>query len=300
MVYDSESNMVILLAGEPNTSTFWHDTWSYDTESNTWAELEPLVDDFGTFAYDLEADRVIGYMNTKGKLAGIGKTLAYDFNTGSRVDLENDGTPIGYLGAQLAYDSESDRIILYGGYRFSENRIIDETWAFDYNSNTWIKMNPNINPPGRNFHSMVYIPTIDRVLMFGGDVPGPTEHATWLYDFNQDTWEKLEIEGAPIIRHYTSMVYIDSLDRVILFGGEANVPESKINDMWAFDPHEKTWTELKPEQVPSARGWHAMTYDSAADKIILFGGGSDRRFFTNETWVYDPQTNIWTDMTPGH
>ena len=55
---------------------------------------------------------------------------------------------------------------------------------------------------------------------------------------------------------------------------------------------------MTSDTAPSERAWHAMAYDSAADKIVLFGGGPDKLNPTDETWIYDPQTNEWTDMTP--
>ncbi len=54
------------------------------------------------------------------------------------------------------------------------------------------------------------------------------------------------------------------------------------------------WTNMNPATKPSARQRHAMAYDSANQKIVLFGGsvGGD------ETWVYDLAGNTWTNMNP--
>ncbi|NIV12839.1 MAG: hypothetical protein GWN62_16630, partial [Aliifodinibius sp.] len=45
---------------------------------------------------------------------------------------------------------------------------------------------------------------------------------------------------------------------------------------------------------------HAMAYDSNADKIVLFGGSDVNGDEINDTWIYDPQTNTWTEMTPSN
>ena len=45
-----------------------------------------------------------------------------------------------------------------------------------------------------------------------------------------------------------------------------------------------------------------MAYSSAADKIVLFGGvisASFPDFTSHETWIFDPDTNEWTNVTPG-
>ncbi len=45
---------------------------------------------------------------------------------------------------------------------------------------------------------------------------------------------------------------------------------------------------------PSARYGPAMAYISKSDKLVLFGGSAGG----DETWIYDPPTNIWTKMNP--
>jgi N-acetylneuraminic acid mutarotase len=57
------------------------------------------------------------------------------------------------------------------------------------------------------------------------------------------------------------------------------------------------WTDLKPSgATPPARSSHAMVYDTAGDKVILFGGFDAADF--NDTWAYDPAANAWTDLKP--
>jgi hypothetical protein len=40
--------------------------------------------------------------------------------------------------ATMAYDSESDRVILFGGCL--GQTVWNETWAYDYNDNKWEKI----------------------------------------------------------------------------------------------------------------------------------------------------------------
>jgi N-acetylneuraminic acid mutarotase len=58
------------------------------------------------------------------------------------------------------------------------------------------------------------------------------------------------------------------------------------------------WTNLAPAgDVPAARSGHSMVYDSLGSKVVLFGGESSRTWH-NDTWVYDPASNIWTTLNP--
>ncbi len=61
---------------------------------------------------------------------------------------------------------------------------------------------------------------------------------------------------------------------------------------------ELTWKEITlPENKPSERMGHKMVYNSKSDKYILFGG-TGTEGLKNDTWIYDPQTNIWTEKAP--
>jgi N-acetylneuraminic acid mutarotase len=61
-----------------------------------------------------------------------------------------------------------------------------------------------------------------------------------------------------------------------------------------------TWTDLSPVgDVPSARTGHSMVYDSTSRKVVLFGGnGLGFPHVLNDTLVYDPATNTWTELRP--
>jgi hypothetical protein len=222
----------------------------------------------------------------------VGETLTYDFATDSWKDMKPAQVPIGRDSARMVYDSESDRMILFGGRSWTdEPRYFNETWSYDLNTNTWTKMNPHVSPSERWFYSMAYLPSLDRVVLFGGESLYGTQNDTWLYDYNSDNWEMVEVLEAPSPRHAYG-VYVASLDRIIMFGGSRD-------PTWMFDHGANTWTSLKPDSVPGERSYHSVAYDSEADKIVLFGGGPFWDQPTNETWIYDPQANTWTDMTPG-
>ncbi|MFX0092961.1 MAG: kelch repeat-containing protein, partial [Candidatus Hodarchaeota archaeon] len=50
---------------------------------------------------------------------------------------------------------------------------------------------------------------------------------------------------------------------------------------------------MVPQQHPSIRYWHAMTYDSINQKVILFGGSSNS-VDLNDVWIYDYSLNVWS------
>ena len=59
-----------------------------------------------------------------------------------------------------------------------------------------------------------------------------------------------------------------------------------------------TWTKLRPSGTrPTVRADQSMVYDSATDRVIMFGGSTSSGF-ANDTWAYDPAANTWTELNP--
>ena len=117
-----------------------------------------------------------------------------------------------------------------------------------------------------------------------------------------NTWTNLNpttgAEGGPVARANSSMVYDSASGRVILFGG-MDSGGIFLNDTWAYEPIANTWADLEPSgSLPATRALHSMVYDSASDKVILFGGMDNGGKFQSDTWAYDPIANTWTNLNP--
>ncbi|MBK8974736.1 MAG: hypothetical protein IPM29_02310 [Planctomycetes bacterium] len=107
---------------------------------------------------------------------------------------------------------------------------------------------------------------------------------------SQATWQ-MRIWGG---RHGHALAYDSARDRIVLFGGIADeLNFVYLSDTWEWDGN--TWTERTPAVSPPARVDHALAYDSARGRIVLFGGqgGSGR---LSDTWEWDGTT--WTQRTP--
>lgn len=68
---------------------------------------------------------------------------------------------------------------------------------------------------------------------------------------------------------------------------------------WAC-PAQQTWEVITTTNAPAARCGHAMAYDSARQRTVLFGGFTaatlPQNQFLGDTWEWDGTT--WTQMTP--
>jgi N-acetylneuraminic acid mutarotase len=305
MVYDSESDRVILFGGRNiNQGTFIPllETWTFDANNNKWTEMKPAVSPGAIFefmAYDSQSDRTIYYAGIKGSYpsyTGIGETWAYDDNTNTWTDLNSANTPNSLVDVRMAYDAESDKVILFGGMS-GENLYqgLHDTWAFDYKTNSWTKMEPAVSPPDMGSPAMAYDSQADRILAWGGwptmtSSPTPEKTPMWAYDYNTNTWKELTYTDGPIEDFLGAMVYDPDLDRSYLYVGI---------QFWSYDYNNNQWKRLKDVMTgPGRRLDHAMAYDSQSKYIILFGGTDNLNQTDNETWFYDPAADEWAKAGP--
>jgi hypothetical protein len=317
LAYDVESDRVILFGGStnfPSSSNILSDTWAYAVNTEIWTEMSPIEAPIGwnVMDYDIQSDRVILFTGAGDEFETVRETWTYDFNTDTWTNMKPETSPPALTGARMVYDSESDCMILFGGTdatavdwtsisSLADYPFETDTWAYNFDTNNWTRMSPATSPPGANYFSMAYDSNADRVVVVG--LIGEEHYdKTWLYDYNTDSWEMRETTESPTVRTPSAMVYATGVDRTILFGGGILDPFAGQFDVlagtWVYDYRANTWSEVSPEVGPSKRILHAMAYSSAADRVMLFGGGLDSDHATAETWLYDPSTNSWTQVGP--
>ncbi len=278
------------------------ETWSYDVNTDAWRSTSQVVPhlDGASMVYDSKSDRVVlfggvGLPTLASSLhtdvygpALVNETWAYDFQTSTWTPMNPPLAPSDRYTALMVYDSQSDRVILFGGYTyFGES---NETWSYDYDNDTWTPMKPAVSPPPSWGASMAYDSLSDRVILFSQPLYGNTNE-TWSYDYDNNTWTPMKPAASPPFRPDASMAYDSQSDRVVLFGGYTYFGES--NETWTYDLHANTWSLRNPPLAPSGRAYASMAYDSKSDRAILFGGYT---YFgeSNETWSYDYDNDTWT------
>jgi hypothetical protein len=311
MAYDSESERVILFGGQTgdidnHPEIFLSaETWAYDAATNRWTRMEPKLSppamSAHAMAYDAESDRVIlhggGGLFDKDRLEEyiLSQTWAYDFNSNAWTKM-SDGPA--RLGHRLAYDSESDRIVMFSGASFRDGRFRDvqETWAYDFNNDTWTEMKPARSPAARHYHGLAYDADSDRVILWGGFIGRDIlDTNVWAYDFNANVWLEFIQENVPDECWYQTMAYDEVSRRILTYGGG----DEGSDETWAYDVRENSWTKLLPSNSPGKISRMPMVYVPDVKRMVLFGGQLDSRQYTysDATWLYDPETNVWTDAT---
>jgi PKD repeat protein/fibronectin type 3 domain-containing protein len=280
MAYDAQSDRAVLFGGRGGTGNpYLDDTWTYDLNTNTWTDMYPATSPYiradAAMAYDSESDRTIlfgGYGGSYWLWGDYGDTWAYDFDTNSWTDMNPVTSPSSRHSSAMAYDAQSDRIILFGGFNKDYGYYCDGTWAYDFDTNTWTNMNPATHPSLRFSHSMAYDAQSDRVILFGGwDYDHGYINDTWSYDYDTNTWMNINPATSPSARDGHGMAYDVQSDRITLFGGEEYL-HGPCDDTWSYDYEANTWTNMDPPWSPSGRYDLAMVYDAQSDRIVIFGG----------------------------
>ena len=192
-------------------------------------------------------------------------------------------TPLARNSAGIAYDSNRQEVVLFGGIG---NSFLGDTWV--WNGTDWIMKSPVNSPAARGVAAMAYDPVHQKTVLFGGDAlvnGGQSALAdTWVWD--GVNWTQMHPLVSPSARSTAQMAWDGS--RLILFGGSL-----LDQSTWAWDG--ANWTQLAPVTKPPGRIEFTMTYDAARNQIVMFGGTGSGGIL-GDTWVWTGSN--WVQKAP--
>lgn len=170
MAYDGVQNKVLLLGGwDSQTNTFFRDTWMWD--GTDWSQAPccsiPLISAHKLVRFDALNILVA---------TPIGPSNTWIWDGHQWRDNQVTTDPL-RSETGVAYDSQYNRIVLFGGNRNEQK--LNDTWVFD--GVKWIALNLAKAPPGRSGHVMFYDQNRQSIILFGG--------RTTDNDIVSDTWE---------------------------------------------------------------------------------------------------------------
>jgi hypothetical protein len=260
MVYDSVAGKMIMFGGYDLNFNRTNDIWEYDGTAKLWTNVTPSL-----------------------------------------------GAPIPprRSGQTMAYDPVSRTVILFGGLNDSLNYLGD-TWEWNTVTRAWAVQTPPTSPSPRQGAKMVYDALNGRLVLFGGVDLNTFFQQTWVWNLSARTWSQLAPTNSPSGRTFHGMVYNTFNSRVTVFGGIGyacpGVGDScptDFSDLWeltATGPT-PTWTLIAPGgSGPAGRGWMGIAYDSAANRIVMYGGFKNiqPQFSYGDTWSFSG--GVWTQI----
>ena len=223
-------------------------------------------------------------------------------------------------GHSAVYDAANSRMIVFGG-RVECSSANAEVWVL-VNANgvggtpTWTQLTPAAGPgpAARGFHSAVYDPGSNRMIVFGGGTDTAFVNDVWVLSNanglgGAPTWTQLTPAGTlPFDRASHSATYDPVANTMTIFAGSTNAPVGVENDTWMLTNANglggaPTWTQLQPSGgPPSRRDNHSAVFNASTKRMVVFGGGDAvAPIGLNDTWVLNltPATNQGSPGPPG-
>ena len=192
-----------------------------------------------------------------------------------------------------AYDTTRDRLIIWGGGH--TNYGGNEIYAFDVETLEWSRLTDPSDPPAQDteeasdtnpvsrhtYGGLTYLPNVDRFYGRAGSRyrDGKATTATWLFDFNTNTWER-QADGPLEGFHSHVAVYDPNTGTVIELGKQ----------LGRFDPTTNTW-----ETLASYTGGAYLRYgafDPSRNEFLIMGGAN------KATQVWDVMNGNVRTVTP--
>ncbi len=249
--------------------------FAYDADADVWTDLKATHNPSGRWlarmAYDAESDRTIlfggidssqtndssNFMDPEDPTLAVSfaETWAFDFKTKDWTQMNPSLHPAGLSTQSMSYDSESDRIILWGALQNPESVV----WTYDLNANSWERIPYTDGPVPGPMAGIAYDPTVDRTFVYLYD-------QFYAFDYNNRQWQTASGELMPGSRFGATLVYAAGLDRLVLFGGSTLAPKavkdyvyppsfdmfqlSTREDAWLYDPSSGEWTQTNTGAQP--------------------------------------------------
>ena len=228
---------------------------------------------------------------------GVGAYVQNKRDVGNWIERFPATNPGERKGFGFTNDSSGSRIVLFGGVDGSSSARND-TWEYNYGTNQWMQIckddTPACAPPRRFGPSMAYDNNSKVVVLYGGYAADFITELTdtWEYHVNNNTWVNRTSMTMPRSLGYHSMVYDPVTKQVILVG--RGVLEMEV---WAYSAATHLW-QRKASMGLTMRSGFALAYNYQAGhkRVVLFGGAYGMSLY-DDTWEYDTQMNIWSQMS---
>ncbi|HEX7950296.1 MAG TPA: kelch repeat-containing protein [Candidatus Limnocylindrales bacterium] len=164
VIYDPVSGLIVALGSS--------ELWTYEVETDTWAPVR-VVNPFpgGSFsdrrvlAYDASVDRFVAIADDPGE------TRLFDRYTGrwarSATAMPGIGFGYGPTGGDIAYDEGGERTVVFDGGWMVAYRAATDSWE------TLVSRDDSelTLSTSRWYHTMVYDPVNQRLVVYGGEHP---------------------------------------------------------------------------------------------------------------------------------
>jgi hypothetical protein len=187
-------------------------------------ENPPQPRQLHAFVYDPRHDRFLMFGGAGEQFFADTWVMKLKAGVARWTRLTLDPSPSPRYGSFFGFDAEGGRLILFSGFRGTENSAIRETWILEARDEkpAWrgvpMPEDPGV-PPGRRNGCGVFDPIGRRLFVFGGTANQlTTEPGLFVFDARPEKlgWTRLELPGAPPLRSSGFGFYDRVSDRIFL------------------------------------------------------------------------------------
>jgi FG-GAP-like repeat/FlgD Ig-like domain/Galactose oxidase, central domain/Kelch motif len=294
-VYDPVQDRLIVHAGtEPGCAQnyyFWYqDVLALSFATLTWSDVTPVVT-----RPPVRSRALMAYIPARNEAMVVGGMPDGHFGAATDVwKLDLSGAPTwssvvplaappvsGFSGSSVVYDPVRDRMLLFGGNSTGAGGPSTALSCLALGSSpAWQSLAVSGSPPPqRGFHTAIYDPVGDRMIVFGGNTGSGSDGLVyddlWQLTLNEPmTWSQLFPTGTrPGPRYRHGAVYDPVRQRMLVTLGR--IPGGITSETWALSlTGPLQWTQILPDGVPPAVTSRDIPpiYDSARDRLVYFDG----------------------------
>ena len=233
--------------------------------------------------------------------AAGGSGVPIPLNTWATVP--TNGFPEAVVGFDnMVYASGIKKFVMWENYHNLTSESNEALLAYDFGLNRWDVWGlvgnfhtEDMPESGHEVGMLQYDPNQNIFITYcchsGSQGYERPEH-TWIYDPVGQVGRDVQPPTMPGLA-LDGQAAFDSADNVfVLYERGAGT--------WIYYPATNSWAQMTPNGTPptTSGSFGAMAYDSANNKIYLFGGTLGSGAYTNDLYMYDVPTNIWTKLVP--
>ena len=302
MDFDPNLGGVLLFGGWNSTNGAIPDEYGWEYLGGTWttASYPGLLSQYGApppafgsrLTYDSSNGFVVEYggcapsvvsgtIGSCGPMAGYGGTWLFANGAWTIVSTPT-GNPSPRWDEGLAYDSQLNKVILFGGCTAlraicsgNSSYLMGDTWTLSLtgvNLGSWIRVSSGGpgSPSPRADMAMAYDSSDNVVILFGGyGCPGTAGlicNDTWTY--GSGGWSLKGTPAAPSPRFGAELAYDPATRGVVLVGGQAP-GGGLLNDTWSFNLS-SGW--VREPSAPYFAYDGGAGFDPVLASLVVFGG----------------------------
>jgi len=283
MAFDAKEGVGVLFGGRgpfDGATQLVHDsdeTWFWI--GSRWVQSFPLDHPASrnshSMVYDSNRQRVLLFGGRYEAAVYQGNALAYNdtwaWQDGNWEPLAPAASPSPRYNTGMAYDSDKDRVVLFGGSvldALGAPQPVYDTWEFD--GTDWAQVGASGQPTVAK-PVLAYDAERKEIIMMGID---GTSLAGVMYRYDSDakTWSPITPETMPPCVNEGHMVFQPENKTLFWMGGLCATTTEPLEELYEWDG--TNWTKITTINANLRNYAQAVAYDSERQNVVVFGGSS--------------------------